>query len=37
MFENLLYQSTSKLLVEDIKKNMLPNSILFSGPVGTES
>lgn len=35
MFENLLYQNTSKLLVEDIKKNMLPNSILLSGPVGT--
>ena len=35
MFENLLYQSTSKLLIEDIKKNMLPNSILFSGLVGT--
>ena len=35
MFENLLYQNTSKLLIEDIKKNMLPNSLLFSGPVGT--
>ncbi len=35
MFENLLYQNTAKLLVEDINKNMLPNSLLFSGPVGT--
>ena len=35
MFENLLYQNTSKLLIEDINKNMLPNSLLFSGPVGT--
>ena len=35
MFENLLYQNTSKLLIEDKNKNMLPNSLLFSGPVGT--
>ena len=32
MFDNLLYQSASDLLSEDIKKDILPNSILFSGP-----
>lgn len=32
MFENLLHQSVSNLLREDILSNNLPNSILFYGP-----
>lgn len=32
MFENLLYQSVSYLLISDIKNNTLPSSILLSGP-----
>lgn len=35
MFENILFQNTAKLLREDLKKNMLPNSLLFSGPIGS--
>ncbi|MBO5235731.1 MAG: DNA polymerase III [Spirochaetaceae bacterium] len=32
MFDNLLYQSASIQLEEDIKKGVMPNAILFSGP-----
>ncbi|MBQ3981276.1 MAG: DNA polymerase III, partial [Treponema sp.] len=35
MFDNLLYQSASSLLSEDIRKNCLPNSILFAGPAAS--
>ncbi len=32
MFDNVLYQSACDLLSDDIKKNVLPPSLLFSGP-----
>ena len=32
MFENILNQSATKLLQDDIEKKRFPNSILFSGP-----
>ena len=32
MFENLLYQDAASLLAGDIKKNILPSSILLAGP-----
>lgn len=32
MFDNVLHQSASDLLTEDIAKNKLPSSLLFSGP-----
>ncbi|MBR6193118.1 MAG: DNA polymerase III [Treponema sp.] len=32
MFDNVLHQSASDLLAEDIQKDRLPGSILFSGP-----
>lgn len=35
MFENLLYQNTSRLLADDILNNRLPNSLLFSGPASS--
>lgn len=35
MFENLLYQNTSRLLADDILNNRLPNSLLFSGPAAS--
>lgn len=35
MFDNVLYESATKLLEDDIKKNRLPGSILFSGPAAS--
>lgn len=35
MFENVLYQSASRLLKEAIQKNTLPPSVLFAGPAGS--
>ncbi|MGN0728291.1 DNA polymerase III [Treponema sp.] len=35
MFENILNQSATSLLREDIEKKRLPGSILFSGPVSS--
>ncbi len=35
MFENLLYQHAASLLIEDIRTNSLPGSILLSGPSGS--
>ncbi|MCQ2610199.1 MAG: DNA polymerase III [Treponema sp.] len=32
MYDNLLYQSASQLLSEDLKKDKLPGALLFSGP-----
>lgn len=32
MFENLLYQNTSRLLISDICKEQVPGAMLFSGP-----
>lgn len=35
MFENVLDQNVTTLLQEDIQKDSLPNSLLFSGPEGS--
>mgnify|MGYP002851927517 FL=1 len=35
MFDNILHQSASELLSDDIKKERLPGSILFSGPASS--
>lgn len=35
MFENVLYQNATNLLSEDIAKDRLPGSILFSGPASS--
>lgn len=35
MFDNLLYQKTSKFLIEDINGSKLPPAILLSGPEGS--
>ena len=35
MFENLLYQNSSRLLADDILNKRLPNSLLFSGPASS--
>lgn len=35
MFDNLLYQSASSQLAEDIRKGVMPNAILFSGPAAS--
>lgn len=35
MFENLLYQNSSRLLADDILRKRLPNSLLFSGPAAS--
>ncbi len=32
MFENLLYQNASKLISDDIRRNVVPKAMLFSGP-----
>ncbi len=32
MYENLLYQNTTEILIRDITKDCLPGAILFSGP-----
>ena len=32
MFDNVLYQSASEMLIKDISNGTLPNAVLFSGP-----
>lgn len=35
MFENVLYQNATKLLMEDVRHSSLPQSILFAGPASS--
>ena len=35
MYENLVFQDVTKLLIHDIKSNSLPRVILFSGDEST--
>ncbi|MBQ5999233.1 MAG: DNA polymerase III [Treponema sp.] len=35
MFDNVLHQSVTKLLIHDISQNSLPGAVLFSGPQGS--
>ena len=35
MFDNVLYQNVTELLIDEIQKNNMPQALLFSGPKGS--